>query len=85
MKFFKTTIITYVLLSVCVILCEVVHYSFIRQNFDGFGPGLLAFAMMCFVFPAVSIVIAAIVSSRTPPKSTPPRTLDEPPSKSTDR
>ena len=85
MKFLKTTLITYVFLSACVISWEVIHYSLIRQNFDGFGPGLLAFAMMCFVFPVVSIVVAAIVSSKTPSRITPPITLDEPPSEPIDR
>ncbi len=76
MKFFKTTIVTYVILSACVISWEVFHYSYIRQNFDGFGPGLLAFALMCFVFPFVSIVIAAIVSSRKPTSATPIKLSD---------
>ena len=78
MKFFKTAIITYVILSACVILLEVIHYNFIRRNFDGFGPGLLAFAMMCYVFPFVSIVIAAIVSSKKPTNKTPPSKLVDP-------
>ena len=77
MKFFRTAIVTYVILSACVISWEVIHYSFIRQNFDGFGPGLLAFALMCFVFPFVSIVIAVMVSSKKPTEVTPIK-LDDP-------
>ena len=77
MRFFKTAIITYVILSACIISWEVFHYSFVRQNFDGFGPGLLAFALMCFVFPFVSIVIAVMVSSKKPTEVTPIK-LDDP-------
>ena len=71
MKILKTTIVTYIILSACVISWEVIHYSFIRQNFDGFGPGLLAFALMIYVFPPVSVVIAAIVSRKKPTIPTP--------------
>ena len=58
-RFLSTTVITYVFLSLSVLLWANAKAG---PNPDGFGPGLVVYMMMIFVLPIVSPVVAGIIS-----------------------